>query len=696
MLLFSQPPPTKRLDLRETIHGVTVADPYRWLEDLDSPETRAWVQAQSAYARRYLDAIPGRERFRRRLTDLYNFVRPGFYLSGDFVYAGIVKRGGRYFLLRQNGLENQPVLYVQEAGGKPRELINPNKLSLEGVTAVSAWAPSADGKWIAYGLAKAGSDWQQWRIRDVATGADLPDTLDWIKFATPVWAPDGSGIYYARYPEPETGALLTAQNQNNKLYFHRLRTQQQEDRLIYQRPDQPEWSFDPWLTSDGRYLLILVSQGTAVEKLVFYQDLGSSGPLTELVSRFEGAYAPLGNRGSVVYFLTTFQAPKGRIVSIDLSAPKPAAWKEVLPESQDNLEMAVLSGGRLICRYLADARDTIRIYSLDGKRERQVALPGLGAVSWALGEPEEPEQFYSFSSFQTPPSLYRYDLRSGRSRPYLTDRLPFDPMAFETRQVFYPSKDGTRIPMFLAHKKDLKLDGRTPTLLYGYGGFNIALRPQFSPLYLAWIEMGGLFAMANLRGGGEYGEQWHRAGMKHNKQNVFDDFIAAAEWLIANRYTSSGKLAIIGGSNGGLLVGACLNQRPDLFAAAIPMVGVMDMLRFHKFTIGRAWVSDYGSPDDPQDFQVLLRYSPLHNIRPGVSYPPVLIMTADHDDRVVPSHSFKYGAALQHAQAGKAPILLRIETSAGHGAGKPTAKLIEEQTDILAFLTQALGISGPR
>ncbi|MCC6368143.1 MAG: S9 family peptidase [Bryobacterales bacterium] len=690
-VVVAAPPPTKRIDHVDELHGAIVPDPYRWLEDVDSPDTRAWVQAQSTYARRHLDTIPGREKLRERITELMNYTRSAHYEVGARHYAGILKSGGRLFFLRQDGGQNQPVLYVQEGNSEPRALINPNTASKEGITALATWAPSPDGKRLAYGIAVAGSDWQEWRVRDVDTGKDLPGRIQWIKFANPVWSPDGKGVYYSRYPEPAKDELLTAANYNNKLYYHRLGTKQTEDKLIYERPDRKEWRFDPWPSEDGRYLLILVSEGTAVENMVFYQDLrAGNGKTVELIRDFSGMFSPLGNRGTEFYFQSTEKAPKGHILSIDFANPDRSQWKQIVPEGKDALELAVWSGGRLYCQYLEDVKSAVRVYGLQGRFEKQVKLPGMGTAAWYAGSRNEPEQFYSFAGFTSPLTLYRYDANTGESHPLFSSKLPFDPSIFETKQVFYQSKDGTKIPMFLSYRKGLRPNGANPTILYGYGGFSIAIVPNFSVLYLAWMEQGGLVAVANLRGGSEYGEAWHHAGMKQNKQNVFDDFIAAGEWLIANNYTSSHRLSILGGSNGGLLVGACLNQRPDLFGAAIPMVGVMDMLRFHKFTIGKAWTSDYGDPANSTDFEILHKYSPLQNIRQGSAYPATMIMTADHDDRVVPAHSFKYGAALQYAQEGKAPILIRIQTSAGHGAGKPAAKMIEEYTDMISFLRQAL------
>ncbi|MCS7025286.1 MAG: prolyl oligopeptidase family serine peptidase [Bryobacteraceae bacterium] len=684
------PPAARRSDHVDEIHGVRVPDPYRWLEN-DSEETRQWVLAQSEYARRFLDSLAGRDQIRQMLTKNFAYTRSAPYVVGNGNYAGIVKRGGRYFFLRQDGLQNQPVLYVQEAaGGAPRELINPNKLSTEGTAALAMWAASPDGKWVVYGVAKAGSDWQLWRVRDVATGKDLSDTLDWIKFSTATWSPDSRGFYYSRYPEPPPGQVLTAVNYHNKLYYHRLGEPQARDELIYERPDRKEWRFSTDVTSDGRYLIISVHEGTRSERFLLLRETGKAAPPYELTPAFDAKYDPIGDWNGQLYLVTDWKAPRSRVMAIDLSRPQRSAWREIVPQTADTLQQAVLSGGCIAVQYLRNAQTVIRLFGLDGKAIRDVALPGIGTANWALNEAGEPEQFYSFVSFSQPELLYRYDLKTGSSKVFFDSKLPWDPASIETKQVFYPSKDGTKIPMFLVHRRGLKFATPQPALLYGYGGFDISLQPAFSVFYLTWVQRGGVLAIANLRGGGEFGEAWHRAGMLKNKQNVFDDFIAAAEWLIAQGYTSKTKLAIYGASNGGLLVGACLNQRSDLFGAAIPAVGVMDMLRFHKFTIGHGWTVEYGSPDDPEMFPILYRYSPLHNIRPG-QYPPTLVMTADHDDRVVPLHSFKYAAALQHAQQGQAPILLRVDMSAGHGAGKPTSKRIDEWTDMLAFLQNTIG-----
>ncbi|HET8548310.1 MAG TPA: prolyl oligopeptidase family serine peptidase [Bryobacteraceae bacterium] len=687
----AETPKAHRLEHTDVLHGTTIADPYRWLEDLDSDKTRAWVKAQQAYTEAWFAKAGGREQALARMNRLWNFERMPPRLEG---YAGITERGGRIFFTRQTGQQNQPVLYVRESGSvRDRVLLDVNSFSADGTAAISVWQPSPDGKWLAYGIARAGSDWQKWYVREVATGRDLPDELDWIKFSSPDWAADSSGLYYGRYPKP-AGAALTGLNEGQQLWFHRLRSAQAADRLVYDRPDHRNWLFRADVTDDGAHLVITVFEGTRPETLLFYQDLkANDGKTHELISEFYAVQEFLGSREGRFIVRTTYNAPRGRIVSIDPTSPDRQTWREIVPESEHALEGAVLGGDSLVLSYLRPATGLARVVSIDGRNSQDVRLPANAAIKLA----EDSRRYFSVTSFTTPEVVY--DCRDPRQtcKPLVRPVVSFDKSAFEARQVFYPGKDGTRVPMFIVHRRGINLDGRNPTLLYGYGGFNVAVTPSFQPLFLGFLEMGGVVAVANLRGGSEYGEAWHKAGMKQFKQNVFDDFIAAAEYLIAEKYTSKERLAIHGRSNGGLLVGAVLNQRPDLFAAAVPAVGVMDMLRFHRFTIGHAWVSDYGSPDNPEEFRILRRYSPLHNIRESGSYPATLITTADHDDRVVPGHSFKYAAALQRAQVGPAPILIRIETSAGHGAGKPTSKRIEEDADILTFLANVLGMNeGPR
>jgi prolyl oligopeptidase len=570
-------------------------------------------------------------------------------------------------------------------------LLDPNTFSEDGTVALAGIAISRDGRYLAYGLSRSGSDWQEWKVRDIETGEDLPDHLRWVKFSGASWTLDGQGFFYSRYDEPAPGSEYESANYFQKLYYHRLGTPQSEDVLVYHRPDQKEWGFAGGVTEDGNYLIISVWRGTDPKNLIFYKDLRDpQSPVVELIREFEAEYSFVGNDGSRFWLLTDCQAPRRRLVAIDLEQPDQV--QEVIPEAEETLQGVSLINNQFVAFYLKDAHTQIKTFALDGSYLGEIPLPGLGSASGFGGKRYDTETFYTFTSFTTPPTIYRYDFTSGTSTLFRQPQVDFDPQAYEVQQVFYTSKDGTRIPMFLVHRRGLARTGDHPTLLYGYGGFGISLTPSFSVGLVAWLEMGGVYAQPSLRGGGEYGEEWHQAGTKLNKQKVFDDFIAAAEWLIAHGYTNPAKLAISGGSNGGLLVGACLVQRPELFAAALPAVGVFDMLRFHKFTIGWAWISEYGSPENPEEFKALYAYSPLHNLKPGTAYPATLITTADHDDRVVPAHSFKFAAALQAAQGGSQPILIRIDTKAGHGAGKPTSKLIEEAADRWAFLVQVLGI----
>ena len=670
-------------------HGIRIADPYRWLENSDSPETRLWIAQENALTNSYLATVPNTPAIKDRLAVLFSAV---VYPSSLGRPAAIVNKGDRYFFLRRDSGKNQPILYwMASRTATPKPLLDPNSLSAGGTAALSTWSISNDGKLLAYGIERSGSDWQDIRFRDVDSGRDLRDKLEWIKFGGAEWTSDGRGVYYSRFPKPDEKSMLTEANFNQLLYFHKLETAQSGDRLVYERPDHKDWTFGPTVTDDGRYLIIQVNQGTRPENLIFYEDLRSRDKKTvELINRFDAVYDFLGNRGSKFYFRTTAGAPRDRIVSIDVDRGN--AHSEIVPEKSSVLDQATLSGDSLYLVYSKDVASQVIAYGLDGTHSREVPLPGKGQVVWAERSTHSAEQFFSFESFTEPETLYSFPVGTWRSEPLEASHLPFDPVKFETRQVFYNSKDGTRIPMFLIGRKGFKPNPETPCLLWGYGGFDITVAPHYNPLFLEWIELGGIVASANLRGGGEYGEAWHQAGMKLKKQNVFDDFIAAAEWLIANKYTSQRKLAINGASNGGLLVGAVLSQRPDLFGAAVPQVGVMDMLRFNKFTIGHAWTSDYGSPDNPVEFKAIRAYSPLHNIREGGKYPPTLVLTSDHDDRVVPAHSFKYTAELQYAQAGQAPILIRIETAAGHGGGKPISKRIDEAAAILAFLEKSLGM----
>jgi prolyl oligopeptidase len=680
-------PLTLTTNVTDTYHGVVVADPYRWLEDDNSPATATWVAQQNALTFAYLDLIAERPFIKRRLTQLWNYERYGIPF----------KEGGRYFFTKNDGLQNQSVLYTMTSlAAEPTLLLDPNKLSTDGTVALTGFNIRDDGALMAYGLATAGSDWQEWRVREVATGKDLPDVIRWVKFSNTSWTKDGNGFFYSRYDEPAATNVLKGVNYYHKLYYHQLGTEQSADKLIYHRPDQKEWGFYGQVSDDGRFLVIAVSQGTDTRNRVFYLDLQTPGAqVVELLKDFDASYDFIGNLGPVFYFRTDLQASRGRIIAIDTPRPERAQWREIVAPTGERLQSANLVNHQLVVLYLKDAHSEVRIFSPEGKLIRPLGLPGLGTAAGFGGKVEDTETFYQYTSFTEPGTIYRLDLATGRSEVFRQPRVDFNPADYETKQVFYRSKDGTRVPMFLTHRKGLELNGQNPTYLYGYGGFDISLTPSFSVANLVWMEMGGVYAHANLRGGGEYGEEWHQAGMKLKKQNVFDDFIAAAEWLIRNDYTSPGKLAIGGGSNGGLLVGACLTQRPGLFRAALPAVGVMDMLRFHKFTIGWAWASDYGSSEHPDEFKALYAYSPLHNVKPGTIYPATLITTADHDDRVVPAHSFKFAATLQAAHAGSTPVLIRIETRAGHGAGKPIAKIIDEVTDRWAFLVRELHLALP-
>lgn len=678
-------PATRREDVTDDYHGAHIADPYRWLEDDNSSETKAWVKAQNEVTFGYLKTLPRRDEIKARLTQLWNFERIGRPFA----------RGGRWFFMRNSGLQNQSVLYTAASlDGEPSVLLDPNTMSDDGTVSLVDHEPSEDGKLLAYSTSTGGSDWQEIRVRDIATGKNLADRVRWVKFSGISWMKDGSGFFYSRYDEPKKGAALTEKNEFQKLCFHKLGDAQSKDAVVYERRDHPDWGFGGHVTEDGRYLVIQIWKGTEPKNRVFFKDLTASDTnVLELLPDADAKYDFIDNDGSVFLFLTDLDAPRRRVIAIDVTRSARKEWREIVPQAKDNLEEASTVGGQLFCSYLQDAKSTVKCFDCTGRFIRDIVLPGIGSVDGFGGERKDKQTFFSFGSFTEPGAVYRLDLASGASSVWRKPKVGFDAGAYETTQVFYSSKDGTRVPMFIVHKKGIKLDGRNPLLLYGYGGFEISLTPGFSVSRAVWLEMGGVFAQPNLRGGGEYGREWHEAGIKTKKQNVFDDFVAAAEWLIARGYTSPDKLAIQGGSNGGLLVGASMTQRPELFAAALPEVGVMDMLRFHHFTIGWGWKSDYGSSEDAGEFKALLAYSPLHNLKPGTRYPATLVMTADHDDRVVPAHSFKFAATLQHCQAkDDPPVLIRIETSAGHGAGTALNKVIEETADKWAFLAKALGM----
>jgi prolyl oligopeptidase len=684
-------PVTKKVEVTDDYFGTKVADPYRWLEDDNAADTKAWVEAQNKVTSEYLESVPERERVKARLTKLWNYER----------YSPVTKRGGRYFFYKNDGLQNQSVLYVADAlEGTPRVLIDPNSMAKDGTVALSDVIFTDDGSLAAYGVAESGSDWVTWRVRDVATGADKKDEIKWTKFTSVAWLKDGSGFYYSGFAAPKGGDELKGVVKNQKVFFHKLGTEQTADVVTFERTDKPDWMYDTEITDDGKYLLIAQRESTERKNRLYVRELGKKDAKTVAVfDAFDASYNVIGSDGDQFYVLTDKDAPRFRLVSVKaVEKSDPKQWKTLVAESvgnRDVLAAVTLVGERFATVWRTDAHEALRMYSLSGKKENDIALPTLGTVGYVHGQRKDKEAFFSFTSFTYPTSIYRYNLDKKTTSLWRQPKVDFNPADYETKQVFYPSKDGTKIPMFVTHKKGLQLDGNNPTYLYAYGGFQISLTPSFSPANLAWMEMGGVYAQPNLRGGGEYGTQWHDAGRLAKKQNVFDDFAAAAEWLVANKYTQARKLAIGGGSNGGLLVGASITQRPELFGAALPAVGVMDMLRFHKFTIGWAWKSDYGSSESKEGFEVLYKYSPLHNIKTGVAYPATLVTTGDHDDRVVPAHSHKFTATLQAAQSGDAPILTRIETKAGHGKGKPTSKQIEERADQWSFLIKTLGMKLP-
>jgi prolyl oligopeptidase len=675
-------PATRKVEVVDEIHGTKVPDPYRWLEDDNAADTKAWVAAQNEVTEAFLSKLPDRDAIRGRLSALWNFERTG--APQEF--------GGKWFFTHNSGLQNQSVLKVADSlDGEGRLLLDPNTLSKDGTVALANFKPSEDGKLLGYSISRGGSDWNEILIRDVATGKDTGDHLKWVKFSGISWAKDGSGFYYSRYDAPPEGAALTQRNEFQKLCFHKIGTPQSEDVVIYERKDKPRWGFGGGLTEDGNYLVIHVSEGTDPKNRFFYRPV-DEGKVIELLADADASYDFIGNEGTEFYFRTDLAAPRQRIIAIDVTRPERSAWKEIVRQSEHLLQEAGMVGGRLVVEYLKDAKSAVTVFDLKGGKVREVELPGIGSAAGFRGRKDDQETFYQFTGFTDPGAIYRYDLASGKSTLWNRPAVGFDGADYETKQVFATSKDGTQVPVFVVHKKGIALDGSHRVLLSGYGGFNISLTPGFSVGRAVWLERGGILAVANLRGGGEYGSEWHQAGTRLRKQNVFDDFIAAAEWLVKENYTVPARLAIQGGSNGGLLVGACMTQRPDLFGACLPAVGVMDMLRFHKFTIGWAWEKDYGSADDPAEFEVLLRYSPYHALRPGRRYPATLVTTADHDDRVVPAHSFKFAARLQECQAEDGPpVLIRIDTSAGHGAGTALSKMIDKTADEWAFLEAVLG-----
>jgi prolyl oligopeptidase len=722
-------PHAERGNQVDDYHGTKVADPYRWLEDTDSPATKAWVQAENQLTFGYLAKIPERASIRNRLTEMWNYAK----------YSVPDRRGDNLFYSENSGLLNQSVLFVKDGDKPARVLLDPNGLSSDGTVALSVTAPSPNGKLLGYAVATAGSDWQEIRVRNVDNGRDMKDTLKWVKFSGISWTRDNKGFFYSGYDPQTSGNKLTNVVRNQRVYYHKVGTPQSQDPVIFDQKDKPDWLFQTNVTDDGTFAIITIFQGTDSRTRLYYIFLDNpkkpmiGNPVVRLIDTMDSENSFVHNIGDYFLVKTDRRAPKGQLVQIDINNAEPTRWVTVIPEGRDALQSVDVANGYLVTSYLQDAHSSLRIYGMpnldDPRRGRgmsgpggrlpgpsrtdrapapssdrrmqsapgypfveEIALPTLGTVGAISAHPKDNDMFYSFTSYLSAPTIYRFDVKHRTNTVYKAPKVSFDASQFETRQVFYNSKDGTRVPMFISMKKGTVLDGSAPTILYAYGGFNISETPAFSPANIVWMDMGGIYAVANIRGGGEYGKAWHEAGMLAKKQNVFDDFIAAAEYLIREKYTSTSKLAITGGSNGGLLVGAVETQRPELFGAALPAVGVMDMLRFQKFTIGWAWTSDYGSSDDPEQFQYLRAYSPLHNIKPGTWYPPTLVTTADHDDRVVPGHSFKFTATMQAAQAGPAPILIRIETNAGHGAGTPTSKRIDQAADRFAFLVKSLGM----
>ena len=687
-----QYPKTVRADSADVWHGTRVPDPYRWLEDLDGAQTAAWVGAQNQLTFSYLERLPLREHFRQRITELWNYPK----VSLPF------REGGRYWYRKNSGLQRQSVVLARETLEQPAAeiVLDPNAMFPDGSVSLAAIAPSPDGRYLAYTLAEGGADWQTVRVRDLSTGRDLADSVKWMRFSGLSWTHDGNGFFYSRFPEPPKGQVLEAALGTHSLYYHRIGTPQSEDRLIFERQGMPNWFVFAGVSDDGRYLLITFVEGTDPQNQLYVVDLGDpkrpnvAAAVQPVVERDDAAYWGLGTIGSTLYIQTDLDAPRRRIMAIDLAAPSDRTrWREIVPQQEHTLEGAALAGGHLALQYLADVQSRLEIVGLDGRRIRGVNLPGVGTVAGMSARADSPELFFAFTSPLIPSTVYAHDVRTGTTRAFEAAAPAFDPSGYETKQFFATSKDGTRVPYFVTARKAIALDGNNPTLLYGYGGFSASMLPTWRPDVPAWLERGGVFVTANMRGGAEYGEEWHRGGMLEKKQNVFDDFIAVAEDLIRRGYASPRTLAVQGGSNGGLLVGAVINQRPDLFAAALPAVGVMDMLRYDRFTGGGAWAVEYGSASDPKMFPVLMAYSPLHNIREGTCYPATLVTTADHDDRVVPSHSFKYTATLQRAQGCDKPVLIRIETQGSHGY-RPTDKRIAELADEWAFVAEHAGMRG--
>lgn len=692
-------PETKRVEHTDVYHGQKVSDPYVWLEEADTEESKAqwaeveaWIEAQNKVTFAYLDSLPHRDTIRSRMTELWNYER----------FSTPSKEANRYFFSRNSGLQRQNVVFVTGDLDAPAQvLLDPNGLSADGTIALSGASPSPCGRYWAYALSEAGSDWRTWRIRDLVNGEDLSDELRWSKFSGASWLKDGSGFVYNRYPEPKSGEALRASDDAPQVCLHRIGTPQSDDIVLFEMPGSKEWFYGAGVTESGQFLIISLGKAGNVNDNLSYVDLRSGAlaapadiKVVPLFDTLDAQYSFIDHEGDIFWFVTDDGAPTKKVVAVDIRKPAKSEWVTLIPATRDTIQGVSCVGDHFIVEYLQDARSVVKVFDLAGKHVRDVDLPGIGSAGGFGGKRSDPETFYAFTSYTNPGAIYRYDVKTGKSSLFREPTVNFNPDDFETRQVFYNSKDGTRVPMFITHKKGLKPDGNLPTLLYGYGGFNISLTPSFSPAIITWLEMGGVYAVPNIRGGGEYGRDWHLAGTKTRKQNVFDDFIAAGEYLIKSGYTNPGQLGIHGGSNGGLLVGACMTQRPDLFGACVPAVGVMDMLKFHTWTVGRFWTADYGvstNEEFPEEFRALYAYSPYHNLK-RTCYPPTLITTGDHDDRVYPAHSFKFAAAAQYAQSCDNPMLIRIDVRAGHGAGKPTQKRIEEASDVYAFLAKHLGV----
>jgi prolyl oligopeptidase len=669
-------PSAKKVEVVENYHGTTVADPYRWMEEENTADLNDWIERENDITQEYL-TIPEREKIKSRLTALWNFPK----------YSVPSKRGERYFFSKNDGLQNQSVIYVQkQLHGDAKIVIDPNTLSSDGTVALSNTSFSEDGSFFAYGISKSGSDWQEIKIKNLETEKEYSEILQWCKFASIAWKHDNSGFYYNRFPDPSTVGK-GQESFNNKVYWHKIGTPQSSDALVYERTDAKELSFSPSVTEDGKYVILHVWKGTDNENRIYYRDVESNGAFIRLLDNGDASYNFITNDGTTFYFQTNLNAPKEKILAIDITKPERKHWKEIIPEQKEPIAFTAIVNNNFVVAYLKDAHHLLKVFEMNGTYVEEIPLPVLGSIAGLSGKKEDKEMFFGYTSFLFPTTIYRYDFVKHSLAVFREPQLSFDASQYDTRQIFYYSKDGAKIPMFITHKKEITLDGSNPALLYGYGGFNVNITPSFSVSRFVWLEMGGVYAVANLRGGSEYGEDWHKAGMLHNKQNVFDDFIYAAKWLIENKYTSRHRLAIIGGSNGGLLTAACMTQQPQLFGAVICQVPVIDMLRYHKFTVGRYWIGEYGNAEENSEhFKFMFAYSPLHNIKSNVEYPPTLITTADHDDRVVPAHAMKFAATLQEHYLGNNPILVRIETKAGHGGGKPTSKQIEEQSDIYAFL----------